>query len=304
VSTRESLQSDVAARLGSASEARWLIEEVLGRSGAPAVAVGPAAEATLTTLVARRLAGDPLQYVLGSWGFRTLDLVVDERALIPRPETEQVVEVAIAEIRRRAAGTPRNNAGVEKARAGTAGPVLVDLGTGTGAIALSVAVELHHELGGLEVWATDVDRDALALAACNRARVGTAFPWAARRVRLRAGSWFDALPSGLAGRIDVVVSNPPYVSEEEWASLDPEVRREPRRALVAGAGSDGMPGLAAVEAVIVGAVGWLAPGGVLVVELAPHQAERAGDLARRLGYRDVRVATDLSGRDRAVVGRR
>ena len=96
------------------------------------------------------------------------------------------------------------------------------------------------------------------------------------------------------------MSNPPYVSEEEWPTLDVEVRREPRQALVAGVGSDGTPGLADVETVLTGAARWLAPGGCVVVELAPHQATAAAVLAGRAGLEDVRVVRDLSGRDRAV----
>ena len=172
-------------------------------------------------------------------------------------------------------------------------PLVVDLGTGTGAIALSVAAEVE----GAEVWATDLDPAALALAAENRARTGLP-------VALRRGVWYAALPEGLAGRVDLVVSNPPYVSEGEWPGLDAEVHCEPRVALVAGAGSDGTPGLAAVEEVIVGAPDWLGPAGAVVVELAPAQATAAVSVARRAGFGDVRVARDLAGRDRTLVARR
>ena len=285
MTTRGALQAALADRIGSPREARWMVEEVLGRGGAPTAPVSDSEAGRLSALAARRCAGEPLQYVLGTWAFRTLELAVDRRALIPRPETEQVTEVALAEARRAAAGCDR--------------PVAVDLGTGTGAIALSLAVEL-----GAEVWAVDADPGALALAGANRDRVGVAHPGAAGRVRLRQGSWFEPLPSDLAGRVHVVVANPPYVSEAEWSLLDPEVRQEPRVALVAGAGTDGTPGLAAVEAVLAGARSWLAPGGAVVVELAPAQARAAVALAVGAGYRDVRVAADLAGRDRAVVGRR
>jgi release factor glutamine methyltransferase len=248
-------------RLGSAAEARWVARYV--------------APAEREALVDRRLAGEPLQYLLGEWAFRTLTLAVDPRALIPRPETEQVVEAALAVLRfvRR--------------------PVVVDLGTGTGAIALSVAAEVPTA----EVWATDDDPAALELAAENRAR--TKLP-----VALRRGRWYGALPDDLHGRVDLVISNPPYVSEAEWPGLDPEVRREPRRALVAGAGSDGTPGLADIEVVLGEAPAWLRPRGVVVVEMAPHQAQAAVAAARAAGFSDVRVERDLAGRDRAVVARR
>lgn len=250
----------LADRLGSDAEARWL-----ARFAPPD---------RLEELVERRLSGEPLQYVLGTWAFRTLELGVDHRALIPRPETEQVVEAGLGLL----GDLPR--------------PVVVDLGTGSGAIALSVAAERP----GAEVWATDADATALELAAANRERTGAA-------VTLRHGSWYEPLPHRLRGRVDLVVSNPPYVSEGEWSALDEEVRREPRRALVSGPGGEGTPGLAGVEAVLTGAPRWLAPGGAVVVELAPHQAQAAVAVAVRAGLVGVGLVQDLAGRDRAVTGR-
>jgi release factor glutamine methyltransferase len=248
-------------RLGSPAEARWL-----SRYAPPE---------QIEALVERRLAGEPLQYLLGEWDFRTLTLSVDPRALIPRPETEQVVEEALDLLRwvRR--------------------PVVVDLGTGTGAIALSVAAEVADS----EVWATDLDSDALSLAEENRARTGLP-------VALRQGRWYEALPEELRGRVDLVVSNPPYVSAEEWPALDPEVHCEPKVALVAGPGSDGTPGLEAIEEVLLGATEWLGPPGAVVVEVAPHQAAAAGAVARNAGFDEVRVVCDLAGRERTVVARR
>jgi len=258
-----------------------MVDHVLGPvpSTAP---VGDDGWTTLTDLARRRLAGEPLQYLLGTWAFRHLDLVVDLRALIPRPETEQVVEVALGELR----------------RLDRRAPVVVDLGTGTGAIAISVAVE-----SPARVWATDADPGALALAGVNLDRVAADRPEVAERVALAVGSWFSALPADLAGRIDLVVSNPPYVAEGEWPHLDAEVHREPRQALVAADGTDGTPGLADVEAVLRGAVAWLARPGAVVVELAPHQAGAAAAMAEAIGFGDVRIERDLAGRYRAVVGR-
>jgi len=156
----------------------------------------------------RRESGEPLQYVLGSWAFRSLELMVDPRVLIPRPETEQVVEVALGEIRRHRR------------------PVVADLGTGSGAIALSVVAEV----AGAQVWATDTSEAALAVARANLAGLAG---MAATRVRLARGSWFSALPAELRGRLSVVVSNPPYVADAEVASLPAEVAEwEPREALV------------------------------------------------------------------------
>jgi release factor glutamine methyltransferase len=275
---------ELTIELGSAAEARWLIEEVYERHGDAPVAHR---EFELRALVERRLAGVPLQYVMGHWSFRSLDLVVDPRVLIPRPETEQVVEIALAEFERAAGTRPA--------------PVVVDLGTGTGAIAFSVAYEAGPAHPALRVWATDVDEDALAVASLNRLRLGSRDPAAAERVTLRRGSWWRALPPSLHAGVDLVVSNPPYVSASEWGGLDPEVRLEPYGALVAGQGATGVDGLEAVEAVVAGAPTWLAPGGVLVVEIAPQQTEGALDAARRAGLDQPRVERDLAGRNRVLV---
>lgn len=269
-------EREVAARLGSSVEARWVVEQAEATGGGEG-----SVRARVDRLVDARLGGEPLQYVLGEWSFRSLELSVDRRALIPRPETEQVVEAALAEVH------PVRD------------PVVVDLGTGSGAVALSIATERPDAL----VWATDVDPEALALAGENLERVDRDTPGVVRRVRLLHGSWFDPLPVELAGRVDLVVSNPPYVSEAEWGRLDPEVRREPVGALVAGAGSDGTPGLAGVEAVLCGAGRWLARPAAVVVEMAPHQIGAATALARRVGLDPVRIVKDLAGRERAVVGR-
>ena len=226
-------------------------------------------------MVARRAAGEPLQYVVGSWGFRRLDLLVDRRVLIPRPETEMVVEAALGEL----------------ARLG--GDVVVDLGTGSGAIALSMAVEARPS----EVWATDSSADALAVARANLAGVGGR---GATCVRLVEGNWFGALPAELRGRVDLVVSNPPYVAEPEVADLPPEVAgHEPRAALVGGP-----TGLEQVARIVAEAPGWLASPGALVVELAPAQASAASALARDAGFADVDVRPDLAGRLRTLVARR
>jgi release factor glutamine methyltransferase len=232
-------------------------------------------------LVARRAAGEPLQYVIGQWGFRTLDLVVDRRVLIPRPETEQVVEAALAELDRLAAG-----------RSTSERLVAVDLGTGSGAIALAVAAERER----VEVWATDVSESALAVAAANLARMGAGF---ASRVRLAGGPWWTALPPHLHGRVDLVVSNPPYIASTEMSQLDAEVVAwEPRLALEAGP-----TGLEAVGEILGGAPSWLGPQGVAVIEIAPHQSAAATTLAHAAGFRSVEVRPDLAGRERILVAR-
>lgn len=246
------------------------------------------AAADLDRLVTRRVAGEPLQYVLGSWAFCGLDLLIDRRVLIPRPETEIVAQVAIEEVQR------------QGERVGKADPwagavtryAVADLGTGSGALALALA----DALPDAAVWATDADEDALAVARANVAGAGT--PGA--RVRIAQGSWFDALPDELAGTLRLIVSNPPYIAAGELDSLPESVTRwEPHHALVSGP-----TGFEALDVLVAGAPGWLAPRGVLVLELAPHQAAAMAARARDAGFREVTIVADLAGRDRVLVARR
>jgi release factor glutamine methyltransferase len=284
--TWRELLAEAAARLaasGSASaevDARWIVADCLGvgtaeLSGALNELATDRGVARFDDLVRRRSAGEPLQYVLGSWGFRTLDLMVDPRVLIPRPETESVVEVALEEL---------------DALGGDERPTrVVDLGTGSGAIALSIAVERVRT----EVWATDASEDALAVARANIAGIGR--PGA--RVRAVPGDWFAALPAHLRGTVDLVVSNPPYVAE--GADLPTEVASwEPVDALWSG--PDGTVDLVRIVAA---APDWLVPHGALVCELSPEQAGTMLDAANE-HFEAAEVRPDLTGRPRALVARR
>jgi release factor glutamine methyltransferase len=280
VLTWRQLLASVEARLGSLPDARWVVERASGWDTADLLLHGHEmapgrAVAHADAMVARRERGEPLQYVLGRWSFRQLELLVDRRVLIPRPETEGVAGVAVAEAE--ASGRDR--------------PLVVDLGTGSGAIALTVAAE--HRTS--EVWATDVSTDALAVARANLSGLGTT---AATRVRLAEGRWWEALPADLAGRIDVVVSNPPYVADHE--RLPPGVSDwEPSLALRAGP-----TGLEALRVIIAGAPKWLAPAGSVVVEIAPHQADEVISVARNWGYSRIEILPDLVGRPRVLVAGR
>jgi release factor glutamine methyltransferase len=283
------LVAELTEVVGARHEARFIVAEATSRVGGGSTG-GERDDEVATTarqLAKRRAAGEPLQYVFGHWPFRSLDLVVDPRVLIPRPETEQVVEVALATARRLVStmGEPL---------------VVVDAGTGSGAIALSLAHELGSACVG-EIWATDASPGALAVAADNLGHLRQGSAGSVPTVHLARGDWLDPLPDRLTGAVHLVVSNPPYVSAQEWGTLEPEVRAEPRPALVAGSASDGTPGLGDVEAVLAGARRRLASGGVAVVELAPHQASAALALARGLGYSDVSIEPDLAGRPRVVV---
>ncbi|MFL6204785.1 MAG: peptide chain release factor N(5)-glutamine methyltransferase [Acidimicrobiales bacterium] len=257
-------------------ELRWIVERASGRTPSEQVAAldEPVTEREVRFvdhMVQRRAAGEPLQYVLGRWGFRSLDLMVDARVLIPRPETEVVAGLAIEAL-------PDEG-------------VLVDLGTGSGAIALAATAERWPRV---EVWATDVSADSLAVARANLAGLGRR----ATAVRLLEGDWYAALPDDLRGRVDVIASNPPYVAAGE--PLPPEVADwEPHAALVAGP-----TGLEAIAVIVAGAPDWLAPTGTLVVEIGETQRDAVAALAERAGFTDVRVHPDLAGRDRALVARR
>ncbi|MEY2433480.1 MAG: release factor glutamine methyltransferase [Acidimicrobiaceae bacterium] len=266
------LLGEAADLLGDRTDARRIVEEASGYEGAELTVHldGPANALTLAqfdAMVERRAAGEPLQYVLGRWGFRSLDVFVDKRVLIPRPETEVVVEHALAMV---------DTLGAR---------VAVDLGTGSGVIALSLAVERSQ----LSVWATDASDSALDVARANLAGIGRA----ATRVRLGKGDWFTALPQELAGTIDVVVANPPYVAAHD--ELPPEVANwEPHEALIAGP-----TGLEAVERIVRDAPEWLQPHGAVVLEIGETQAERALELCA--DYAQAEVRTDLAGRPRVLV---
>jgi release factor glutamine methyltransferase len=272
------LYSQAAVRLGSDIDARRIAEAAMTGPWPLGLAdpASPRAVSYFEQLVARRAAGEPLQYVLGRWGFRRLDLLVDERVLIPRPETEQLVEVALAEL-----------ASLEPSQ-----PVVVDLGTGSGAVALSLALE--GKTG--PVWATDESAGAIAVARANLAGLGGR---AATKVRLVEGSWWAALPGELRGQVGLAVSNPPYVSSGEMASLPAVVAEwEPATALEAGP-----TGLEDLSVIVAGAPAWLSRPGTLVVELAPHQVPSVTALAHAAGFASVEVRPDLAGRDRVLVAR-
>lgn len=224
---------------------------------------------TLDSLVARRLAGEPLQYLEGSAAFGPIEVGVDRRALIPRPETEGLWELAVAAL-------------------GEAGPgtVIVDLGTGSGALALA----LKHAFPRARVYGVDDSAEALALAAENADRLGL-------EIVLVEGDLFDPLPERLMGRLDLVVSNPPYVAATEWESLPTDVRdHEPRHALVAG--PDGTEVLRRIAA---DGYWWLGVGGHLLCEIGESQGEAAREA---FAAYDCRILPDLTGRDRYLAARK
>ena len=258
-------------------EAKWILEEVTGTSGADFAdaMVGLATVrgvAHLDALVTRRRAGEPIQYVLGHWPFRSLDLMVDARVLIPRPETEVIAGLALLELDRSSSNDR----------------VALDLGTGSGAIGLSVAVERP----GTRVLLTDASEHAIAVARANLAGLGIT----GGNVQIEHGSWFDAVPEELRGGIDVIVSNPPYVRVGDQLPSS-VVDWEPESALRAG--GDGLDDL---RVIVPGARDWLRPGGSLVLEMSAAQVDEVANLASDAGY-EVSTHKDLAGLDRGVVAR-
>ena len=240
--------------------------------------LGAAERVRFGALIARRAAGEPLAWMTGRREFRSLDLAVDRSTLVPRPETERLVEAALAAVSEEAAASEK---------AGGAAPVRVaDLGTGCGAVAVAIAAEAP----AAEVIATDVDRDALAAARRNVRRL------APGRVALCLGSWCGPIASGSCA---VIVSNPPYLREGDPHLLGDGVRHEPRLALVGG-----RDGLAAIRAIVRDAGRCLRPGGRLLLEHGAGQGGAVRLLLRKADF--VRVATlrDLGGRERVTQGAR
>jgi release factor glutamine methyltransferase len=219
----------------------------------------PPAARSFGEMVRRRLRREPVAYIVGRRGFHGIELAVDPRVLIPRPETELLVELALAERPRR----------------------LLDVGTGSGAIALAVASGLPE----CEVVATDASAAALEVASANAERLGLT-----DRVELREGT----VPEDLA-EFDLVLANLPYVGEAEWPDLEPEVTEwEPRGALLAG--PDGLDAIRAFLAAD-------PPGRCLALEVGEGQAMAVGELMGSAGFGEIEVRKDLAGIDRVVVGR-
>ena len=216
----------------------------------------------LADLVRRRVEGEPLQYIEGSAAFGPLDLMVDERVLVPRPETEGLFDIASRMVR-----NPE---------------VIVDLCTGSGALALA----LKHVFPGASVFATDISPEALEVATFNRFRSGL-------DIYVAEGDLFDPLPAAILGEVDLIVANPPYVAQSDHADLPKDVQREPQVALVSGP-----TGLEVIQRIGASVAEWMRPGGVVVCEIGETQGASATSSFVDL---PVVVRQDLNGRDRYVV---
>jgi len=268
-----------AAAVGtSALDASLLLASILNMSRSSLVAADaqPLAEASLAAfrgLVKRRLAGECVAYIVGRKEFYGLDFQVTPAVLVPRPDTETLVEVALAELKRLAT---------------TNQPLRVlDLCTGSGAI----AVALKHTMPELEVWAADISAEALAVARANAARL---LPVDA--IHFCRGDLFGALGAGGALAFHLIVSNPPYVPAAEIAGLAPEVRGEPLLAL-----DGGDDGLAVIRGIISGAPQVLSSGGALLLEADPRQMGQITALLQQTGFTDIQTRRDLSGAERVIL---
>jgi release factor glutamine methyltransferase len=261
------------------TDALELLSRLLGLARADVGLRGaaPFAEADAATLdawLARRVAGEPVQYITGRAAFRDLDLAVNPEVLIPRPETEELVEAVLHVLA--AASWPK--------------PRVLDLGTGSGAIALAIAAEAP----GAVVTATDAIAPALQVARANAATLGLA-----GRVRFAEGHWFDALDP--EDRFEVVVSNPPYIATVEWDALPDDVRlHEPGAALFSGES-----GLDDIREIVDLAPDYLVAGGLLALELAENRAEEvAAWFEGAHDWEAVELRHDLAGRPRFLLARR
>ena len=260
-----------AGCVSAEAEADWLLEEATDPEGSGEPRGGaPVSQEALRAMVTRRVAGEPLQYVIGWASFGRLRLAVGPGVFVPRPETEGLADRAASRLR--TLPSPRT---------------AVDLCTGSGAIACYLA----SEAPGTRVLATELDPGALAWARVNADRYG---------VELLAGDLDAPLPAELAGRVDVVCANVPYVPSEAIATLPTDVRdHEPRLSL------DGGPdGLDVFRRLAERAGHWLSPGGWLYCEIGEDQAEEAAAILTEAGLAEVAVHQDLVGRDRIVEGAR
>ena len=273
-----------AVELGNEQEARWLCEHASGLDrveldAARDEVVSQRCGVALRAMVAHRLTGEPLQYVMKSWAFRHLDVLVDNRVLIPRPETEVMVQAALDLAREM----------ISKANSKLR---VADLGTGSGVIGLSLASELPR--GSNEVWLTDLSADALEVARANLAGLGLING----DVRVAQGSWFAALPSELKNSFDLIVSNPPYIALYDPSVESSVLNHEPHLALFAG--SDGLD---AYREIISHADEWLATDGWIVLEIGHQQGDAVRELLAQNSFKQIEIRKDLAGRDRIALAK-
>ena len=262
-------------------EAKWMIGEVSGLEYPEDYQeqAKPIQLKRLKGMIERRVTGEPLQYVLGRWQFRELDLFVDDRVLIPRPETEILVGYALDECKSKKDDLDT-----------TRSINVADLGCGSGAIGLSIVRETQN----VSVWCTDISEGAISVTRANLAGLGMA----GQRVSISQGSWFEALPVEMLEKFDIVISNPPYIGDSE--ELPIEVSDwEPLSSL-----RSGPLGTEDLSFLLNNSIDWLSADGQLILELAPMQADVMVKEAESLNYREIQVRHDLAGRERVLIARK
>ncbi|PIT39032.1 protein-(glutamine-N5) methyltransferase, release factor-specific [Snodgrassella alvi] len=252
-------------------EARMLLQHVLTISHSHIIAHGTqllsnSELASLNQLCQRRLAGEPLAYLLGWREFYGRRFQVSEAVLIPRPETEHLVDAVLAHLP--AQGT------------------LWDLGTGSGAIAVTIACERPDA----QIWAADISEEALAVAQANASALQA-------QVRFGQGSWYQAQPQPAPHSVDVIVSNPPYIDAQDPHLQQGDLRFEPQQAL-----TDNHNGLSAFETIIAGAKDFLRPDGWLLFEHGYDQGEAVRNILSQYKFRKIQTLADLAGLDRVTLG--
>lgn len=252
-------------------EARMLLQHVLTISHSHIIAYGTqllsnSQLASLNQLCQRRLAGEPLAYLLGWREFYGRRFQVSEAVLIPRPETEHLVDAVLAHLP--AQGT------------------LWDLGTGSGAIAVTIACERPDA----QIWAADISEEALAVAQANASALQA-------QVRFGQGSWYQAQPQPAPHSVDVIVSNPPYIDAQDPHLQQGDLRFEPQQAL-----TDNHNGLSAFETIIAGAKDFLRPDGWLLFEHGYDQGEAVRNILSQYKFRKIQTLADLAGLDRVTLG--
>jgi len=260
--------------------------------------VGEAERAAYRDLVRRRAGGEPTRYLTGGCEFMSLALKVTPACLIPRPETELLVEevlrlAGVRSPRRPAMAAPAAGAAAPAGPAAPTAPLsAIDLCTGCGCVAVSLAAYLPHG----RVTATDISPEALAVARTNAEAHGVA-----GRVTLLEGDLYEPLDAADVQPADFLAANPPYVAEAEWETLAPEIRlHEPRAALVAGPA-----GTEIIERILKGAPAYLKPGGALLVEIGDKQGAAVAQKAAAVrGLADVRILKDYAGLDRILLARK
>jgi release factor glutamine methyltransferase len=307
---REALAAGSAALAAAGIEnpgldASLLLAEVLNISRSSLMAAAePLTEtssAAFDGLIKRRLAGECTAYILGRKEFYGLDFQVNPAVLVPRPDTEILVEAALKRLKTKSGkplyaldcmrsahteGMCAETNTLPKQEAVLKGRLL-DLCTGCGA----AAIALKHEMPDLEVWAADISAEAIETAAANAARLLTT-----GAIHFCLGNLFDALPSS---PFTLILSNPPYIPTAEIVGLSPEVRGEPILAL-----DGGSDGLDIISNIISRAPEFLCPGGILLLEADPRQMERIGSLLSQAGFTGIQTHRDLSGKERVIEGKK